>query len=241
MKYSNFIKDKSKTAVVLCLYIRLENLAPTLRCLAKQSNTDFDVYISNNTEGRHNEKINEIVLKRLSNFNFGIFEHFNKHKQFSRFFVARQLAEEGYERIIFIDDDEILPTTFIQECNDQYDENLIKSFYGHVVDEDYWKKKRLTGKEFGNYAGTGGLICSAKFFLNDKFFECPEEYYIIDDLWLSYFALKYTDYRIQILNTKIEFIHDGKATAMGLQTVKQKFYKDFIYGLSLEPKNKSIV
>jgi GT2 family glycosyltransferase len=235
MEHSNFIKPKSKTAVVLCIYVRLENLSYSLSSLAKQTNTDFDVYISNNTNGRHNRKINEVVSKRLSQFNFEVFEHFNQHKQFSRFFVARQLAKEGYERIIFIDDDEVLPTTFIQECYDQYEENLIKSFYGHIVDDDYWAKQKLKKGQFGNYAGTGGLVCSAKFFLNDDFFECPEKYYIIDDLWLSYFALKYTDYRIQILDTNIEFIKDGKATAIGLTDVKQTFYKDYIYGLSLVP------
>jgi len=235
MDLSNFVKDKSKTAVILCVYIRLENLSNTLSSLEKQSNKDFDIYISNNTNGRHNRKINEVALKRLNGFNFKIFEHSNEHKQFSRFFIARDLAKEGYERIIFIDDDEIIPSTFVQECNDQYDPQLLKSFYGHIVEDNYWKKRKLIPGEYGNYAGTGGLVCSAKLFLDDKFFECPEKYYIIDDLWLSYFVLKHTDYKIQLLDTKIEFIKDGKATAVGLTDVKQSFYKDFIYGLSVIP------
>lgn len=220
----NFVKEKSKTALILCIYRRLENLSSTLISINKQTNTNFDFYISNNTGGEMNKKIFSIVHKNISKINYKIYNHYNEHKQFSRFIIARDLAKEGYEKIIFIDDDEIIPLSFVQNCIDQYEEDTLKSFYAHkIINNNYWRKEKLKPDEFGEYAGTGGLICSSKIFLDDKFFECPKEYYIIDDLWLSYYAVKILKYKIKLLETKIEFIKDTKATAAFLRKEKQEF------------------
>lgn len=228
----NEFKGKSKTAVILCTYRRLEYFAETSRCLKDQTNTDFDLYIANNSDNE--TKLTKSVTKFLHDapFNTYVENFFNEFKPFSRFLIARDLAKEGYEKIIFIDDDEILSQHFIQNCYDQYEENSFKSFYAHIVKDNYWKKQKLHKKQLGNYAGTGGLVCNAKFFLDDDFFGCPEEFYIIDDLWLSYYILRYTDYTIKLLDTDIEFIKDLKATAIGLKDVKQKFTESFILPVS---------
>ena len=226
--YNNVVKDKSKTALIMCTYIRLENLPITIKCLINQTNTDFDFYICNNSN--NDDKLLKIInkYKSRSNFNISVYNYFNEFKQFARFLVAQDLAKEGYDRVIFIDDDEILPETFIQECHDQYEDMSVKSFWSHKVEKIYKKKIKLEKHELGNYAGTGGLVCSSSLFLDDFFFSCPEEFWIIDDLWLSYYILKYTDYNIKTLKTKIQFIVDRKATCLTLKDVKQKFSEDFI-------------
>lgn len=228
--YIQEAKEKTKTAVILCVYRRLEYFRHTAKSLSSQTNQNFDLYISNN--GIDN-KIIRYVEKYLSkeNINVQIENHHNDFKPFSRFLIAQDLANAGYEKIIFIDDDEIIPSTFIQECYDQYEDKSFKSFYAHKISDNYWGKEKLLRNELGNYAGTGGLVCNAKFFLDNDFYSCPEEFYIIDDLWLSYYILKYTDYKIKLLETDIEFIKDLKATAIGLTDVKQNFYKDYIAGL----------
>lgn len=226
--YFKEIKNKSTTALILLTYRRLEYFNETARCLNNQTNKDFDLYISNNS--CNEEKLLKGVNKRLLNSEFNVYvkNYYNQFKQFSRFLIAQELAEEGYEKIIFIDDDEILPPTFIQDCYDQYEDNAFKSFYAHIVKDNYWHKEKLKLNELGNYAGTGGLICPAKFFLDEYFFSCPEEFYVIDDLWLSYYILMYTDYKIKLLNTDIEFIRDMKATSIGLKEVKHNFGLDFL-------------
>jgi hypothetical protein len=69
-------------------------------------------------------------------------------------------------------------------------------------------------------------------FLNDDFFDCPEEYWIVDDLWLSFYILTFTNLKIQELKTDIKFILDRKATFMTLGNLKQEFSDKFIIPVS---------
>ena len=226
--YNTKVKNKSKTALIMCTYIRLENLPSTLECLIKQTNEDFDFYICNNSN--RDDKLIKILEKynQRTNFNLSVHNYFNEFKQFARFLIAQDLAKEGYEKIIFIDDDEIIPDTFIEDCHNQYDQQSVKSFWSHKIEKIYKKKIKLEKDEIGNYAGTGGLLCSSSLFLDDLFFTCPEKFWIIDDLWLSYYILKYTDYNIKALHTDIKFIIDRKATNLMLKDEKQSFADEFI-------------
>ena len=214
----------------MCTYIRFEYLKITLECIKKQTNKDFDFYIVDNSN-RH-EKLLGYLDKFGKGLNITVHEYGNDFKQFARFLLARDLAEQGYEKIIFIDDDEIIPITFIQECHDQYEPDKVKTFWGHMVEQVYNNKIKLEQGESGNYAGTGGLICHSSLFLNDDFFDCPEEYWIIDDLWLSFYILSFTDLKIQELKTNIGFIKDMKATFMTLGNLKQEFSEKFIIPVS---------
>ena len=214
----------------MCTYIRFENLKTTLGCIQKQTNKDFDFYIVDNSN-RHTKLLG--YLEKFGNgIDISVHNYHNEFKQFARFVLARDLAEQGYEKIIFIDDDEIIPDTFIQDCYDQYEPDKVKSFWSHMVDKIYNSKVKLEKDECGNYAGTGGLICNSSLFLNDDFFDCPEDYWIIDDLWLSFYILKHTKLKIQELKTNIQFIRDSKATHMTLGNLKQEFSEEFIIPVS---------
>jgi len=227
--YEDQIKAKSNTALIMCTYIRLTNMPKLLQKIKLQNNKDFDFYIVNNAI-EQDFKLTGYFRKYGEDLGVNVFikNYENKYKQFARFYLARELAQQGYEKIIFVDDDEVLPNSFIQECHTQYDEKYIKSFYAHTFEKDYWKKVRLKPREIGNYAGTGGLICSSKIFLDNKLFDCPEEYHIIDDLWFSHYILKFTDYKITLLETQIQFMHDDKATFVNLVDLKREFSTDYI-------------
>jgi hypothetical protein len=226
--YEKTVKDKSKTALIFSTFIRLEYFKDTARCLLEQTNTDFDFYISNNCSDE--KKLVRYIEKYLedSDMNIYVKNYFNEFKPFSRYILAHDLAEEGYEKIIFLDDDEIFSPTFIQDCYDQYEEDVIKSFWSHRIESVYRKKVKLEKDEVGNYVGPGGLVCSSKVFLEEDLFMCPEEFWIVDDLWLSYYLLKFTDYKIKTLKTDIKFIQDKKATFMTLRNLKQEFADKYI-------------
>ena len=226
--YAKEVKERSKVAVILCVFVRLENLEMTLNKIKDQTNKDFDFYICDNSNKE--QKVIGLIKKHTTNLgvNLSIKSYKNEFKQFSRFLLARDLAEDGYEKIIFFDDDEILPLTFIDECLTQYEPGTVKTFWAHKINKIYKKKIKLENDEIGNYAGTGGLICDSSIFLNEDFFDCPEEYWIIDDLWLSFYLLKYTDYKIKALKTDIKFINDAKATFLKLKQLKQEFSEEFI-------------
>jgi hypothetical protein len=229
--YVNQIKEKSKTAVIMCTYKRFKNLRGTYNNLSNQTNKDFDFYICENSG--NDPHILNTTKKSLSLFNYNVFieEYNNKYSIFSRFHLARDLAKQGYEIIVFIDDDQIIPEGFIQDCYNQYEEGTVKSFYAHLVVGDYWNKEPLSHHEEGNYVGGGGLLCSSKLFLEDKLFDCPEEYWILDDLWLSYYLANFTNYKMKRFNTLISFINDDKATAIGLKKEKREFSNKYITGL----------
>jgi len=226
--FKNIIKPKSKTALIMCTYLRYKNLPKTYQDLNMQTNLDFDFYISDNSNG--DPHILNTTKKFLQSFKYNIFiqEDYNKNSIFSRFILAKNLAEQGYKKIIFIDDDQRIPQSFIQDCYDQYEDKVVKSFYAHDIINDYWKKIRLKPGQYGNYAGGGGLMCNAELFLHDAFFSCPKEYYILDDLWISYFAKEIAGYQIKLLDTDIRFIHDHHATAKALTKEKQIFTDKYI-------------
>lgn len=219
---------KSKTSVIFLTYRRLEYFVKTAECLISQTNKDFDLYISNNSD--QSEKLVGLTKKFLGKqaMNIYIKNYHNEFKPFSRFIMAQDLALEGYEKIIFIDDDEIFSHRFIQDCYDQYEEDAVKTFWAHKIEKVYKRKIKLEGDELGNYAGPGGLVCSSKVFLGEELFQCPEDYWIIDDLWLSYYLIKFTDYKIKTLKTNINFIKDTKATFLTLGNLKQEFSDEFI-------------
>ncbi len=228
--YEHIIKEKSKLAVVMCTYRRFENLPKTYDYLDKQLNHDFDFFICDNS-GNDPHLLNT-TKKKSKNFKHNVFiqEYNNEKSIFGRFYMARDLAKDGYEMIVFIDDDQIIPDSFIDDCYYQYDPNIVKSFYAHYIEGDYWIKQEITTGEEANYVGGGGLLCNAQIFLDDKLFSCPEKYWILDDLWMSYYIANFTNYGMSKLKTDILFIPDDKATAKDLKAMKRKFSDEYIMG-----------
>lgn len=223
-------KKKSKFALIMCTYLRLENLPKTYDFLAAQTNHDFDFYICDNSN--NDPHLLNTTKKKEKFFKNNVFikEYKNKQSIFGRFYLAKELAKQGYEIIVFIDDDQRLPEYFIDDCYSQYEPDTIKSFYAHVVVGDYWKKEMSTMYEEANYLGGGGLLCNAKLFLDEEFFKCPKEYWILDDLWLSYYIANFTNYKMKRLSTNITFMVDHKATAKDLKNEKIQFSKLYITG-----------
>lgn len=222
------IKEKSDMAIIMCTYRRFRNLELTYKNLSAQTNKEFDFYICDNS---HDTSLVLKVTKKyynIINYNLSIEHYKNKYSIFGRFYLARELAKSGYKYIVFIDDDQLIPMSFVQDCYDQYEEKVVKSFYAHMISGDYWKKEMLDNKEEGNYVGGGGLLCDAKIFLDDKLFDCPEEYWILDDLWFSYYLADFTDYKMKRLNTPISFIKDTLATARLLKKEKREFSDKYI-------------
>ena len=222
------IKPKSKSAIIMCTYKRFKNLYGTYKDLSLQTNKDFDFYICENS-GNDPHILNTTKKSiKFIDYNLFIKEYNNQYSIFGRFYLARDLAMQGYEKIVFIDDDQKIPIEFVQDCYDQYEENAVKSFYAHIIIGDYWKKEMLDPNEEGNYVGGGGLLCSSKIFLDEKLFECPKKYWVLDDLWMSYYLARFTEYKMKRLNTKISFIKDSMATAKGLKKEKREFSNKYI-------------
>jgi glycosyltransferase involved in cell wall biosynthesis len=212
--------NMSRLAVFLTVYNRLENLERTLKELDEQYNKDFDLYIVNNT--------NRDISKNVS-IPATVIDMYNQKKMYGRFFAVRDvLKEKPYEIIAFLDDDISIPKNYIDYCYRQFEPDTVKSFWAFRIFDDYWKRKKLAGKELGQYAGAGGLLAPSGLFMVPELYKCPKEYWIIDDLWMSHCIAAYTDYKIKIFNVSIKFLDDKKATYLKIKPLKSEFTKEFI-------------
>ena len=205
--------------MVLTVYNRLEYLDRQISELGAQHNQDFDLYICNNSD------------QDISFPGAHIYNYRNRHKMYSRFHLIREhIANADYEMVLLLDDDEAFPPSLIDDCYRQFDDSVVKSFWAFQTYRDYWIRDRVRGNLKGDYAGTGGLLSPIGLWRIPEVYEAPEEYWIIDDLWLSYCILRYTDYSIMGLNVPITFYPDEgkKATYLSIKPLKSAFHKEYI-------------
>ena len=210
----------SRLAVFLTVYDRLDNLDRTVAELKEQLNKDFDLYVVNNS------KVN---ISKLIDYPCTIINQGNKWKMYGRFFAVRDvLRSKQHEIIAFLDDDIAIPRNYTDYCYRQFDPGAVKSFWAFRIYKDYWDRKKLKGNEFGHYAGAGGLLAPSELFSVPQLYDCPKEYWIIDDLWMSHCIAAYTDYPIRIFNVDVKLLDDRKATYLKIKPLKSEFTKEFI-------------
>lgn len=203
-------------AVFLTVYNRLEYLENQLEQLSFQNDNRFTLYIVNNSD-------TDLDIPQAEH----VFNMRNEKKMYGRFFAIQEVRKH-HEIILNLDDDEILPMVLTDYAYRQYDSSVIKSFWAFQISGDYWTRRRIGGSELGHYAGTGGLLAPSEFFSLPELYEAPEEYWIIDDLWLSHCIHAYTDYVIKPFNVPIKFIEDNKATYKSIKPLKSEFTKEYI-------------
>jgi glycosyltransferase involved in cell wall biosynthesis len=209
----------NKLAVFLTVYDRFENLDKTINLFRNQKRSDFDLYIVNNSD----RKIDDLV-----DFNCEIINMHNKYNIYGRFFAVRDVIDKGYEVIGFMDDDIVFASDYTKECYLQYDPRYVKSFWAFEVADDYWVRKKLHADRRGHYAGAGGLLAPIDFFRVPQLYECPEEYWIVDDIWMSHVVLKYTKYEIRAFKLPVMFMDDNKATYKRIRQKKSDIAKELI-------------
>lgn len=181
-----------KTTVVLLTWKRIPALKKTLMSLASQTNKNFDVRISNgNLQNAH---VVENIAKYFSDrLKITVSHDGNEIYAFRRFTVGKELAQSGTDIILFIDDDIIFDSTYIESCLSRYKPKTYQSGFTWSFQRggtDYYKYRNrvqdLTSKI--HYCGTGVSMIDASIFLDDRIFAAPKEAYLIEDVWLSYFA-----------------------------------------------------
>jgi len=209
----------SKLAVYLTVYKRLENLPKTLESLQNQVNKDYDLFIINNSA----QEINSLVKNKGEIINMK-----NEYKMYGRFLAVRDNLHRGHEKIAFLDDDISIPTTYIRRCHRHYDPQYIKSIWAFTITTDYWNRKKIRGQTNGHYAGTGGLLAPAELFKTKELYQCPPEYWIMDDIWMSHVIQANTNYKIRNFPLPFQFINDEKATYKSLIKQKSEMAKNYL-------------
>jgi hypothetical protein len=213
-----------KIAVVFCTWKRVYRLKDLLEDLVKQTYKNFDVFIWNNNPEEINH-INEMV----KNFNININV---KHSEtniggIGRFYYSKEICE-NYDKIIFIDDDQILGKDVLSKMVESHVENSIVSWWGWVIKSEYFNRVRVLNFKNVDYCGTGGMIIDSEIFKHIDLKSIPKKYEFIEDLWLSFIAKYEFNYKLIGGNFDIKIKSDGNDQFTKLKTLKKDFYKFLI-------------
>lgn len=198
-----------KVAVVLLTWQRINHLKLTLEMLKRQTYKDFDIYITN-ANLREGPKA---VIEKYSNYyrknglRIDVSHDGNDIFAFRRFTVGKKLAQQGYEVVLFIDDDITFPPTYVARCLEQYEPKSYKSGFAWVLHHrgsSYYKHRtrKWDNKQQIHYCGTGIGMIDASIFLDSALIEtAPDAAYKIEDLWLSYYAQHVKKWKLAYMET----------------------------------------
>ena len=229
--------DRSlKLAVLLLTWKRPDLLDKALETLAMQTYGDFTLFISN-----ANKEITEIVDQKVAKYQgkmeIEVIHTSNDRKGFRRFDLSKKLHAEGYDVMMFIDDDVRFSARYVEVAMSQYEPESYKS----------WWAWRLNGKPYKNpedrtrvqslnervdYCGTGVSIMDISIFSHEALFDHPKDALHIEDLWLSYFADHVLGWKLEYLDVPNVILGGGDEVALYLQIQDQPTNKEtFVEGL----------
>lgn len=198
-------------AVIMCTWKRIERLSKTLDLLCEQRNKDFVFYVwNNNPEIRDaiditcNAYINKLQIEvRHSDKNIG---------GYGRFLIAKNLIDV-YNKVIFIDDDQVFSNQMIDRFLEEFESNAIKSRWAFRFNNSNYTSRyqMLDSNEDVHYCGTGGMILPISVFKCEELYKIPQEYLFVEDLWLCFVANYFLGFSLKSIRSDfIEQIVDGK-------------------------------
>lgn len=208
----------------LCICDRIERLGKITEELKKQNNQDFAVNIWNNTT--QNIKSIDFPEERTKIVNSG--QHLGSK---ARFQLAKMTTGNP---IIFIDDDEMLSTDFIDYFYSQYIKygpNCILGCHArNFTIEHYWNSMlidtRVNYDIEVDYVGTGGMILDRSIIDQEESLQnIPEPYDKVEDLYLSYIARMKYDMKLIAIESKDQLLRDGSYQLMTQYQYRQQAFK----------------
>ena len=220
------------TAVVLLTWKRIGNLRTTLRALERQNYGKFDVYISNGNL-KYSNKVEEIAQIFDGSLDIWVSHDGNDIFAFRRLPVGKMLAEMGYEKILFIDDDITIPKDYIKNVLRQYEPKTYKSGFAWKLfngGENYYTDRERTWNKNDKvqYCGTGISMIDASFFLEDGIMHAPKGAVKVEDLWMSYYVdhvLKNKGWRLAYMETNRIIIGGADRVALFREISNDKYTK----------------
>jgi hypothetical protein len=238
-KLQHIIKYQKKNIIkiILCQWKRIDNLVHTIDCLNKQLCPNFHIhlYIWNNNYSQR-EKLKQIITHNKLLFNITWYDSLENIGGIGRFvFVNYLLSKEKFDRVIFIDDDQIFENDVIKILIMNYSRNTSYHWFGKKFykDKNYWSSWMNRNKNpdsisypLLDYGGTGFMIIDTNVFKHPDFFYFNTKYQFVEDLWMSYFAQKILNYKlyngVQIIN-KIKILRDTHEQHLNLTYLKNEF------------------
>jgi hypothetical protein len=208
--------------VVMCTYNRPERLALTLRELEAQVGVTPELYIWNN-----NPDIAAEIEATIATASISVTIH-NSPKNiggFGRFYQARKLADTQ-PFFVMIDDDASVGPTALRTMRDEVFEGSYQSFFAFNLQnpKDYFDRTATPNGAAADYCGTGGSIIDSRVFTSAGLFDCPKEYWFMEDLWLSYYVQQVLGWELRKSSADIQLDEgDFKDQWLQLKALKTEF------------------
>ena len=211
-----------KVAIVLLTWQRLSRLQFSLKSLARQGYKDFDVVISNANLTIHAMRIIDKYAKiyNMQGLRVTVRHDGNKEFAFRRFYVGKDLYDQGYEVVMFLDDDVSIPNNYVENCLKQFEPKTYQSGFAWIFynrGRNYYKfRKRVFSNDYGvHYAGTGFSMIDASIFADENLIkDAPKESKKIEDLWLSYYVFQKEGWKVKYMDTPGVMLSGGDGVAL---------------------------
>ena len=224
-KYKN-----SEVAIVILSWKRTHRLHKSLEELDEQTFKNFKLIISNSNEDEF-KTVESIVRRFKGSLDVSVRRDNNDFYSFRRMFIGKELAEQGYKVIMFLDDDISIPEDYVRRALSQHEPKTFKSHYAwtfYKKPNNYYKQRtrRYDNRDKIHYCGTGVSILDASFFLEDGLVDdAPKEAYKIEDLWMSYYADQVLGWKLKYLNMHDVEIAGADSHALHKEILGSKYNK----------------
>jgi glycosyltransferase involved in cell wall biosynthesis len=225
--------------VIMCTWKRVDGFKKIVSQLNKQTFKRFKLFVWNNNIEIKSEF--EDILK-FAEFEYEIFHSVDNIGGFGRFYYAGRIRRKpGFmDYCVFIDDDQTFGNDLLNVFYSEREYNTIKSQWGWKFSGlNYYSDRILVsvGEEI-HYAGTGGMIADMRVFEDSELFLCREEYWYVEDLWLSYFSNKKHGYRLVKSGAVMKNGDDEHSLYRRVKDIKTPMLKYLINDEKWDLKNK---
>jgi hypothetical protein len=209
--------------VIFCTWRRIDRLPRTLEQLAAQD-IPIQVYIWNNGPDRSR------VDAAAAGAGIPVSVHHSPRNigGFGRFYLARQAAEAGHSKVVFIDDDQDFgPETMTDLLSAHRPRSLSGWWAFRFTGIGYGDRVRAAPGQSASYVGTCGMITDTAVFRDGRLFRCPRRFWFVEDLWLCYVA-DLAGYDLFRSPAKFTSAEDEHALYLSLGHTKWRFLRYLI-------------
>jgi hypothetical protein len=214
----------TRLPVIFCTWRRLDLLPRTLELLAGQE-VPVQAYIWNNSSDY------ATVDSAVTGARMPVTVHHSSRNigGFGRFYLAREAAEAGHDKVIFIDDDQEFGPTMVGDLLKHHRPLSLSGWWAFKFSgDDYGTRSRVEPGEAAAYIGTGGMITDTAVFSDQRLFQCPRRFWFVEDLWLCYVASRLAGYDMFRSLSEFQTAEDGHALYLSLGRTKWNFLRYLI-------------
>ena len=238
--------------IVMCSYKRQDNLAQIIESIDNQICENKIVFHIINTNVDMWETTVDIVkTTAVKNVDVRLVNANDNLYGYARFLYVKQLLKKEFiQNVVFIDDDQILKSDWIDFIYNKRTPFSYNCWHGRIFKRDggqnisYWdstmiyddivKNKSAHISEY-EYGATSGALIDAQIFNFEIVYRCPFRFRMVEDLWLSYVVRHILGRPInRIMSTPVLDVeslynkHNDDSLFLKIKETKQEFLTELV-------------